>query len=161
MSGSILNVLFCSFRGRSFTFAAGVLAEIASCQVEYAYLGKITGKKEHVDHVRFPLLQPLGVGAETALQATLITNLFYAANLSESGGMYPTGWNLNTSTPSDCELLAPIPAQTIEHTTPVHLSVGATADSGHEYTLKQFLLTARTDKRNLEMCPSLARTWNR
>ena len=152
--------MFCSCRGKNFTFTSGVLAEIASCQMEYAYLGKITGKKEHVDHVRVPLLHPLGVGADTALQATLITNLLYAANLSGSGGMYPTRWNLNTSAPSDRELLAPMPAQPIEHTTPVHLSVGAAADSGHEYTLKQFLLTARTDKRNLEMCPSLGRTWN-
>lgn len=41
-------------------FSAGVLAEIASCQMEYAYLGKITGKKEHVAHVRVLLLFPLG-----------------------------------------------------------------------------------------------------
>ncbi|KAF8552304.1 glycoside hydrolase family 47 protein [Imleria badia] len=102
--------------GKNLTFTAGILAEIASCQLEYAYLGKITGKKEHVDH------------------ATLITDMLYTANLNGSGGMYPTRWNLNTGVPSD-------------H----HLSVGALADSGHEYTLKQFLLTARTDKRNLEM----------
>ncbi len=33
-----------------------------------------------------------------------------------------------------------------------HLSVGAQADSAHEYLLKQYLLTAKTDKANLEMC---------
>lgn len=33
-----------------------------------------------------------------------------------------------------------------------HLSVGAQADSAHEYLLKQYLLTARTDKSSLEMC---------
>ncbi|KAN0078488.1 glycoside hydrolase family 47 protein [Tylopilus felleus] len=106
-----------TYRGQNRPFTAGVLAEIASCQMEYAYLGKITGKKEHVDH------------------ATLITNLFYAANLSGSAGMYPTRWNLEKGIPSNT----------------VHLTVGALADSGHEYTLKQFLQTARTDKRNLEM----------
>ncbi|KAG8215918.1 glycoside hydrolase family 47 protein [Butyriboletus roseoflavus] len=105
-----------TYSGRNSTYSSGVLAEIASCQMEYAYLGKITGKKEHVDH------------------ATLITNLLYAANLSASGGMYPTRWNLVTGAPSNLQL-----------------SVGALADSGHEYTLKQFLMTARTDKRNLEM----------
>lgn len=47
------------------------------------------------------------------------------------------------------------------HHSAVHLTVGALADSGHEYTLKQFLQTARTDKRNLEMCPFLAHTRNR
>ena len=34
----------------------------------------------------------------------------------------------------------------------VRLSVGSAADSAHEYTLKQFLLTARSDGANLEMC---------
>lgn len=33
-----------------------------------------------------------------------------------------------------------------------HLSVGAQADSAHEYLLKQYLLTAKTDKASLEMC---------
>ena len=33
-----------------------------------------------------------------------------------------------------------------------HLSVGAQADSAHEYLLKQYLLTAKTDKTSLEMC---------
>ena len=103
---------------------------------------------------------PTRVAADTVLQATLITNLFYAADLSGSGGMYPSQWNLDTGAPIDRESHAPMPAQTIEHTTLVHLSVGANSDSAHEYTLKQFLLTARTDKHNLEMCPSFARTCN-
>ncbi|KAL4066002.1 glycoside hydrolase family 47 protein [Scleroderma yunnanense] len=94
----------------------GVLSEMASFQLEYAYLGKITGKKEHVDHV------------------TVVTNLLYNANLTSSGGMYPTRWDLSTGTPID-----------------LHLSVGGAADSAHEYTLKQYLLTALTDKVNLEM----------
>ena len=33
-----------------------------------------------------------------------------------------------------------------------HLSVGAQADSAHEYLLKQYLLTANTDRTSLEMC---------
>lgn len=86
---------------------SGVLAEIASCQMEYAYLGKITGKKEHVDHVRIRLLLPLRVGTDAILQATVITNLLYAANLSASGGMYPTRWNLDTGAPSNREWFAP------------------------------------------------------
>lgn len=35
---------------------------------------------------------------------------------------------------------------------PDRLSVGAQADSAHEYLLKQYLLTAKTDKTSLEMC---------
>lgn len=33
-----------------------------------------------------------------------------------------------------------------------HLSVGAQADSAHEYLLKQYLMTAKTDKASLKMC---------
>ncbi|KAF8449223.1 glycoside hydrolase family 47 protein [Boletus edulis BED1] len=97
-------------------FTPGVLAEIASFQLEYAYLGKITGKKEHVDRV------------------TTVTNVFDDADLNISGGMYPTNWRIYDGTPSI-----------------FRLSVGGAADSGHEYTLKQFLLTARSDSANLEM----------
>ena len=50
------KLLVCSCRGTSFESPDGGLAGIASCQLEYAYLGKITGKKEHVDHVRVLLL---------------------------------------------------------------------------------------------------------
>ena len=32
------------------------------------------------------------------------------------------------------------------------LAVGGEADSAHEYLLKQFLLTGKTDKTALEMC---------
>lgn len=32
------------------------------------------------------------------------------------------------------------------------LSVGAMADSAHEYLLKQYLMTAKTDKQSLELC---------
>ncbi|KAG8220813.1 glycoside hydrolase family 47 protein [Butyriboletus roseoflavus] len=91
------------------------LAEIASFQMEYAYLGKITGKKAHVDRV------------------TTVANVFHNTNLSLSGGMYPTYWDLHDAKPSN-----------------LRLSVGAAADSAHEYTLKQFLLTARSDKANIE-----------
>lgn len=36
----------------------------------------------------------------------------------------------------------------------MHVSVGGRADSAHEYLLKQYLLTAKTDKTSLEMCAS-------
>lgn len=36
----------------------------------------------------------------------------------------------------------------------VHLTVGAMADSTHEYLLKYYLMTARTHKESLEMCES-------
>lgn len=45
-------LIFCPcFRGTGDGDIIAGLAEIASYQIEYAYLGKITGKKEHVDRV--------------------------------------------------------------------------------------------------------------
>ncbi|VDB99918.1 unnamed protein product [Peniophora sp. CBMAI 1063] len=94
----------------------GALAEIASCQLEYMYLGKASGKVEHYRH------------ADNTWEA------LKRANLSQTGGMMPTYFNLNTGQPVDSRL-----------------SVGAMADSGHEYLIKQYIQTARTDKTILEM----------
>ncbi|KAF5355355.1 hypothetical protein D9758_006099 [Tetrapyrgos nigripes] len=94
----------------------GVLAEMASLQMEYTMLAKSTGKKRWWDR------------ANTVIRALANADLRY------TGGMFPIKWNLTTAQPHD-----------------VHLSVGAQADSAHEYLLKQFLLTARTDKASLEM----------
>ncbi|KAJ7066169.1 glycoside hydrolase family 47 protein [Mycena amicta] len=57
-----------------------------------------------------------------------------SADLRETGGMMPVKWNLTTARPANA-----------------HLSIGARADSAHEYLLKQYLLTAKTDNRSLEM----------
>lgn len=105
-----------TIRGTSDGSLVGSLAEIASYQMEYAYLGKITGKKEHVD------------------RATTATRNFFNADLRQHGGMYPMYWNISSGQAKDA-----------------HLSVGAASDSAHEYILKQYLMTARKDKANLEM----------
>ncbi len=46
-----MNVVFCRglYRGPD----TGILAEIASLQVEYTYLAKLTGRKEHFNRVGF------------------------------------------------------------------------------------------------------------
>ncbi|KAF5383589.1 hypothetical protein D9615_003579 [Tricholomella constricta] len=94
----------------------GILAEIASLQLEYTYLAKLTGKAWHYNR------------ASTLLKA------FENAELRLTDGMLPVRWNLTTAQPHDA-----------------HLSVGAQADSAHEYLLKQYLMTARTDKASLKM----------
>lgn len=63
-----------------------------------------------------------------------LNDFFHRTNLTVSRGMLPTRWNLQTGLPRD----------------PNKVSVGAQADSTHEYFLKQYLLTGKTDKRNLE-----------
>lgn len=95
---------------------SGILAEVASLQLEYTYLAKLTGRKEHFHR------------ANTVVQA------LSKANLNQTGGMLPIRWDLKSANPTNA-----------------HLSVGAQADSAHEYLLKLYLLTARTDKTSLEM----------
>ena len=115
LSRVLITVIPCS--GATGARFQGALAEIASCQLEYMYLGKASGK---VEHYRY---------ADNTWSA------LKRANLSQLGGMMPTYFNLNTGQPVDSRL-----------------SVGAMADSGHEYLIKQYLQTARTDKTVLEMC---------
>ncbi|KAJ3501629.1 hypothetical protein NMY22_g18861 [Coprinellus aureogranulatus] len=95
----------------------GNLAEFASFQVEYTYLAKATGRRKFYDRVRILHERLLG------------------ANLTDTGGMLPTMWDLKTGLPQADQW---------------HVSVGSRADSTHEYLLKQYLLTGRADKKNLE-----------
>ncbi|KAG6833227.1 hypothetical protein H0H87_009848 [Tephrocybe sp. NHM501043] len=94
----------------------GVLAEIASLQIEYTYLAKLTEKKEHFQ------------------RAGALLKAFENADLKNTNGMLPIQWNLTSAQPYDA-----------------HVSVGAQADSAHEYLLKQYLMTAKTDKASLKM----------
>lgn len=65
--------------------------------------------------------------------------------------MYPTYWDMHDGQPINRASSESTTHGT--HSGPtVRLSVGAAADSAHEYTLKQFLLTACSDRVNLEMC---------
>ncbi|PFH51966.1 glycoside hydrolase family 47 protein [Amanita thiersii Skay4041] len=94
----------------------GILAEVASLQLEYYYLAKLTGKKRHFKH------------------ADNVMHALSSANLTSTGGMFPVRWNLTSGEPFD-----------------TRLSVGAQADSAHEYLLKHYLMTAKGDKKSLEM----------
>ncbi|CCM00756.1 uncharacterized protein FIBRA_02796 [Fibroporia radiculosa] len=96
--------------------STGILAEIASCQLEYSYLALMTGNKDHFD------------------KADTIMKSLARANVTALGGMLPRRWNLQTAKPADDAL-----------------SVGAAADSAHEYLLKQYLLTAKTDRTSYQM----------
>ncbi|KAF8623208.1 hypothetical protein AX15_006446 [Amanita polypyramis BW_CC] len=94
----------------------GILAELASLQLEYYYLAKITGKESHFKH------------------AHDVMRVLANANLTRTGGMHPVKWNVTSGRPFD-----------------THLSVGAQADSAHEYLLKHYLMTAKEDKSSLEL----------
>ncbi|EIW58472.1 seven-hairpin glycosidase [Trametes versicolor FP-101664 SS1] len=67
-------------------------------------------------------------------KASKVISTLADAMEDRQGGMFPTHWHLSTGRP-----------------TSESRSVGAAADSGHEYLLKQYLLTGKTDIENLEM----------
>jgi hypothetical protein len=81
---------------------------------------------------------------------------FAQANTSATGGMLPTYFNSSTG-----EIAEPYKSRQIcrTHSSIAHLVIdwlapGAMADSGHEYLLKLYLLTGRSDMTSLQMCKS-------
>lgn len=78
----------------------------------------------------------------------------YTANTDATGGLYPTKWKTSSGEPMNggyaCLdillgfLLILLPIDQV--------SVGALADSGYEYLLKQYLLSGRTDIQARDTC---------
>ncbi|KAF9516571.1 glycoside hydrolase family 47 protein [Hydnum rufescens UP504] len=91
-----------------------LLAEMASCQLEYKYLAHLTGRAEYFQKVdrMMDLMQ----------------------NSQRADGLWSTYWDITSGTQVN-----------------THLSIGALADSGYEYLLKQYLLTGKSEKRLLDM----------
>ncbi|KAI0343002.1 seven-hairpin glycosidase [Trametopsis cervina] len=108
--------------GKNLIKSIAVLAEVASCQLEYVYLAKLTGKKEHYDRSA-RIMQILNEADRSAL------------------GMFPSRWDVLSGLP-------------IGH----QLSVGGAADSAHEYLLKLYLLTGKSDQASLDLYIQTANT---
>ncbi|KAF9525568.1 glycoside hydrolase [Crepidotus variabilis] len=79
-----------------------LFAEAATCQLEFKYLAKITGKKEYYQ------------------KAEAVMDVFYKANVTD--GLFQEYWLLDNGEP-----------------TGTHFTIGANADSGYEYLLKQWI----------------------
>ncbi|KAG6821472.1 hypothetical protein H0H93_010196 [Arthromyces matolae] len=128
----------------------GILAEFASLQLEYIYLAKLTGKSEHFQRAR-TLAFESGDPNLTTFQAQTLSKVFGNADLRATGGMLPIKWNLTTGRTHN-SLFSKI-VDSRRSLTPglAHVSVGAYADSAHEYLLKQYLMTAKTDRESLKM----------
>jgi len=88
-----------------------LFAEATSCQLEFKYLAKITGKKEYYERV------------QTAM------NVFYRANVKN--GLFHDNWAVKDGSPVGA-----------------HFTIGATADSGYEYLLKQWLQSGDVQARD-------------
>jgi hypothetical protein len=84
--------------GRATGSTGGSLAEIASCQLEYAYLAKASGKRVFFELARRPCA-PLALVLTFGLQADGVVRGLARANLTETGGMLPTFMNLSSGAP--------------------------------------------------------------
>ncbi|KAF9043367.1 glycoside hydrolase [Panaeolus papilionaceus] len=88
-----------------------LFAEATTCQLEFKYLAKITGKKEYYERV------------QNAMQ------VFYRADVKD--GLFHDNWDFHNGNPQGA-----------------HFTIGATADSGYEYLLKQWLLSGDVQARD-------------
>ncbi|KAF9483729.1 seven-hairpin glycosidase [Pholiota conissans] len=82
-----------------------LFAEATSCQLEFKYLAKLTGKKKYYEKVQHAM------------------DVFYKAD--PPNGLFADRFFTDNGTPAS-----------------PHLTAGATADSGYEYLLKQWILSA-------------------
>ncbi|KAL9713657.1 hypothetical protein Ac2012v2_003268 [Leucoagaricus gongylophorus] len=85
------------------------------------------------NQLEYKFLAHLTGRTEYFIKTENIMKLMYKVNISN--GLFPTQWNIENGNPNNA-----------------HYSVGAYADSAHEYLLKQYLLTARSEPQTLELC---------
>ena len=141
------------FRGATrLGWAAGTVlwSEALSCQLEYKYLAHLTGRYQYFDTVRFAfcvyfsVLTPSRSGISwTSCEMPISTR----ADSLRSGGStfeqyflrYVTYWHYSSSLPSSSA---------------DQFSVGAFADSAHEYLLKQWLMSSRSEPKARDLCMS-------
>lgn len=92
-------LVFNAHRNTTFGPDIGILAEIASLQLEYYYLAKVTGRKSHFKHVgdcaSFSLPQ------HNIVQAHDVMRTLTSANLTRTGGMHPVKWDITSGMPVD------------------------------------------------------------
>ncbi|KAF8314087.1 seven-hairpin glycosidase [Clavulina sp. PMI_390] len=124
---------------------ASLLAEIASCQMEFKYLAHLTGKQEYFfksDKVIDIMEREQWVAPGTDKpQGVTYQNIGNGANT----GMWATRWDSKNGKGMGGELFF-IPL--LQH---YAATVGGLADSAYEYILKGYLLSGRSEKRLLEM----------
>ena len=104
--------------------------------MEYKYLAHLTGRKVYFDRVE------------------RIMDLMNDAELEED--RFPTKWLVTTGKPANgmTYVRRCLAARSSSSSTD-QFSVGAFADSAHEYLLKQYLLSGQTEPKALDLCMSL------
>lgn len=75
------------------------------------------------------------------------------AKYPTTNGLYPTVWSVNGARPANRMFQINLVCARCNGSTLVDkFSVGAFADSGYEYMLKQYLLTAKSEPKVRDMC---------
>ncbi|KIY68040.1 glycoside hydrolase family 47 protein [Cylindrobasidium torrendii FP15055 ss-10] len=115
--------------------AGALLAESVSCQLEYKYLAHLVNKPEYFHKVE-NVMKVLEAANDNAHPDSEDPQEKGAAQIKhmQSKGVFPTVWDVKTGTPKTQAF-----------------SAGAFADSAHEYFLKQYLLTAKSEPRSLAL----------
>ena len=104
--------------------------------MEYKYLAHLTGRKVYFDRVE------------------RIMDLMNDAELEED--RFPTKWLVTTGKPANgMTHSSSLTVQEAHFPSIDQFSVGAFADSAHEYLLKQYLLSGQTEPKALDLCLSL------
>lgn len=86
------------------------------------------------------------------LQVERIMDVMKAAKVKD--GMFPTRWKMNTATPSNGERVVTYVGMSAKLISD-QFSVGAFADSAHEYLLKQWLMTSKSESKAKDLCTHL------
>jgi hypothetical protein len=91
--------------GQSIRTEFGILAEIGSFQLEYAYLAKLTGNKTQFHRVESFLLRQVLISQVTyradQSQVNNAMQKLVQADTHFTGGLLPIGWNLSSGQPHD------------------------------------------------------------
>ncbi|THG95752.1 hypothetical protein EW026_g5958 [Hermanssonia centrifuga] len=110
-------------------WASGVVlwSEALSCQMEYKYLAHLTGRPEYYDKVEH------------------IMNIMRDTNIHD--GMFPTKWSVLSGRPTNgtLESVLTLNLPDLRYCPSDQFSVGAFADSAHEYLLKQWLMSGKSE----------------
>ncbi|KAJ3527859.1 hypothetical protein NM688_g8069 [Phlebia brevispora] len=111
-------------------------SEALSCQMEYKYLARLTGRPQYYEKVKS--MHRCEQGNLSHKQVEHVMNIMRDANVTD--GMFPTRWAVANAIPINEQF-----------------SVGAFADSAHEYLLKQWLLSSRTETKAKDLLSRHAR----
>lgn len=133
------------------------------------YLAHLTGRKDYYLKVVIFLRYETRMNSYLTIKVEKIMQTMYTANVTD--GMFPTMWDGETLDPrfqdtlsysffqgrqgsrrTVCPFIPPRYRITERHT--AQFSVGAFADSAHEYLLKQWLLTGKSEPKIRDLCTS-------